>query len=366
MFKRIVTLIAACFYYSGLVKLARRWIQRSPRLIILCYHCAGGGDLQKHLRYLRRHYHILSLERALYELYNAPSPEMQGRDRRTPLVLTFDDGYHDNYTHGSVLANKLEIPFTVFLVPGYIESGNRFWWQEPRYLLEHTSSREIQMDNRLYHLDKLDERKALLRAIDYRLRYATSIDERERFLASIQQKFFAYPCKDSKKFELSHRTSYDMHNPLKSTSSLTWDEIQEMSKNKWITFGAHSMHHPILACLTDSTEAQYEVSMCRTVLEQKLGHPIRVFAYPVGGFEHIGASGLQAVQEARYDWALTAIDGFNTSHTNPYLLHRFVVGADLHWLIVAAKISGIWDVFARPLRPLVKTIYGFLGCDYYS
>ena len=58
MRRQVGVFVAACFYYSGLVKLARWWTQRSgPRLTILTYHRAsGGGDLRHHLLYLRRHY----------------------------------------------------------------------------------------------------------------------------------------------------------------------------------------------------------------------------------------------------------------------------------------------------------------------
>src|SRR5207248_10598821 len=136
----VETLIAACLYYSGLVKLFRWWTERSgPNLVILNYHCAAGGDyyhtigvhLRRHLLYLRRHYRILHLETALEELYRPPHEKgPQWRDRRTRLVLTFDDGYHDHYTHAFALACELQVPITIFLVPGYIESGRRFWWME--------------------------------------------------------------------------------------------------------------------------------------------------------------------------------------------------------------------------------------------
>src|SRR5947208_298270 len=77
MRKRVLTFIAACFYYSGLVKLACWWTQRSgKRLVILNYHRATGGDLRHHLLYLRDHYRILHLEEALQELY---SPHKQGK-----------------------------------------------------------------------------------------------------------------------------------------------------------------------------------------------------------------------------------------------------------------------------------------------
>src|SRR6516225_4683856 len=125
MRKRVLTFIAACFYYSGLVKLAR-WLicHHGQSLIILNYHRATGGNLYSHLLYLRRHYRILHLEAALEELYMPYKNGKQSSDRRTPVVLTFDDGYRDNYTNGFALARELQVPFTIFLIPGYIESGD--------------------------------------------------------------------------------------------------------------------------------------------------------------------------------------------------------------------------------------------------
>src|SRR2546425_1360866 len=94
-------LVAACFYYSGLVKLALWWRRRSgQRLIILNYHRATGGDLRRQLLYLRCHYRIMHLEDALEEFYTSRKAEKHVRDRRIPLVLTFDDGYRDNYMFG--------------------------------------------------------------------------------------------------------------------------------------------------------------------------------------------------------------------------------------------------------------------------
>src|SRR5579859_7640613 len=124
-----------CCYYGGLVHLARWWMQRSGRrLIILNYHRATGGDLRSHLLYLRRHYRMLHLEEALEELYTTKKTK-QVHDRRTLLVLTFDDGYRDNYTHAFALARELQIPITIFIIPGYIESGDYFWWLENERLV---------------------------------------------------------------------------------------------------------------------------------------------------------------------------------------------------------------------------------------
>jgi peptidoglycan/xylan/chitin deacetylase (PgdA/CDA1 family) len=333
MHKRIEVFVAGCFYYSGLVKLVLWWKQRSrPSLAILIYHHATGGDLRQHILYLRRHYRILHLEAALEELYSARKSKHEMSDRRVPLVLTFDDGYYDNYTHAFAFARELQVPITIFLIPGYIENGHRFWWDEGIHLVSQAQVCEARIEGRTYHLDELDERKALAQAIYTRVRHAASVSEREEFLVSVR-KALAVP---------SLVTAEE-----KATLPLTRTEVQEMEQSGWVSFGAHTMHHPILAYLRDPAEAQYEVSECRAVLEGQLGHPVRAFAYPVGESEHIGENGPCTVREASYDWAVTALPGFNTAQTNPYLLHRLMVDVDQHWLVVAAKASGVWGFFSR-------------------
>src|SRR5437870_13409406 len=188
MRKRLLTFIAACFYYSGLVKLARWRIRHlGHRLIILNYHCATGGDLRSHLLYLRRHYRILHLETALEDLYMPSKNGNRVHDRRTPLVLTFDDGYQDNYTHGFALARELQIPITIFLVPGYMENDDTFWWREGNRLVSHTQMREATIEGRIYHLDQPKERNRLAEAILTRLGQATSVAQREAFLRAVRQ-----------------------------------------------------------------------------------------------------------------------------------------------------------------------------------
>jgi peptidoglycan/xylan/chitin deacetylase (PgdA/CDA1 family) len=343
MYRRVEMLIAACFYYSGLVKFVCWWTRRSRKVVILCYHHTTGGDLRQHMLYLSKHYRMLHLEAALEELYTPNKSKQQQRDRRTPLVMTFDDGYNDSYTHGAALAGELQVPITIFLVPGYIESRSRFWWQEGDHLVHHAQVSEVTLKGQTYHLDKLEERKALANAIDALVRHSTSVAEREEFLISIR-KALAVP------------STIPAEDEEIATLPLSWKEVQKMEKSEWVSFGAHTMHHPILAYLTDPAEIQYEVSECRDVLARQLGHPVRTCAYPVGELKHIGENALCAVQEAGYDWALTTIHGFNSPRTDPHLLYRFVVDVDQHWLMVASKASGVWDFCLRLCRMPITLI----------
>ncbi|GAC1388659.1 MAG: polysaccharide deacetylase family protein [Ktedonobacteraceae bacterium] len=340
MRKRTGIFVAACLYYSGLVALSRWLMERAGRrLIILNYHRARGGDIRRHLVYLRRHYRILHLEEALQELYTPSNKDIQGSDKRTPLVLTFDDGYHDNYTHLFPYACQLQVPVTLFLIPGYLESGEYFWWSEGHRLVHRAEVEAVTVDGRVYQLGLADERAALSQMIDARLRYVGSVAEREKSLVLFRQ-MLAVPSNVTVEEE--------------GDRPLTWAEVHKMAESRWVSYGAHTMHHPVLAYLMDPDEVAAEVETCRTLLEERLGHPVCTFAYPVGRTEHIGDEAVRAVKAAGYKWAVTTHSGVNTPEDDPLRLRRVLGDVSRHWLVMAAETSGIWHIFS----PLWKATIG--------
>lgn len=317
-------------YYCGLIALRRWWIQRSgKRLIILNYHRASGGDLRRHLLYLRRHYRMLPLEEALEELYAANNKRKQRPDRRTSLVLTFDDGYRDSYTHALPLLRELQIPGTIFLIPAYIDGDRCFWWLEGGCLVQHAQVQEVTLEGRTYRLDQQEERKALVQSIYFRALHAKSVAERETFLKEAREAL-AVPSAVN----------------LGGEKVLTWKEVREMEESGWVSFGAHTMHHPVLAYLVNPAEVQREVCECRSVIEQQVGRSIRTFAYPLGRPEHIGEVAPEVVREAGYAWAVTTSSGINTPQTDPLRLMRISWDVRWHWLLLAADICGVRQFFS--------------------
>jgi peptidoglycan/xylan/chitin deacetylase (PgdA/CDA1 family) len=246
--------------------------------------------------------------------------------------LTFDDGYRDNYTYGFMLAREFQIPFAIFLIPGYIESGDRFWWLEGNRLVKRAQVDRVAVDGQLYYLNQTEERDRLARTIDNRLRHSRSVAEREAFLTAIRE---------------SLNVPSTVTAEEEASSPLTWAEIQKMEESGLVSFGAHTMHHPILAYLADPEEVRSEVVECRTVLEQRLDHPVHTFAYPIGKFEHIGEQGLQAVKAAGYKWAFTTIEAINTPKSDPYLLKRLPGDVEQHWLVMASELVGLLGIFSR-------------------
>ena len=332
MRERLRLWVAASFYYSGVVKLALWWQRRfRRRLIILNYHRASGEHLRRQLDYLRRHYHVMHAEAALEGFFQQGKTDKALHASPLPLVLTFDDGYQDNYTIAFALVRELRVPITIYLIPGYLESGANFWWQEGARLARNAQVDEITIDEITYSLSQPAERKALAKAIDRHARYASAVAEREAFLTSISQQLAVPP----------HAAEKNENQPM------TWAQVNEMAKSEWVSFGAHTMHHPLLACLEDTDELQYEVSECRRVLETRLGHPVRTFAYPIGKPEHFGEKAQQAVQEAGYQWAITTIEATNTPQTNHFMLGRLPGDPDQHWLIMASELAGLLGNFSR-------------------
>ena len=338
MRERLRIFIASCLYYSGIVRLALFLSARTKRqVIILNYHTAEG-NLQDQMRYLSRHYRILHIEEALKELYATPEADQRknsGRDRRIPLVLTFDDGYLDNYRLAWPLAKKFQAPITIYSIPGYVESGHYFWWLAAKHLLKQLDGTKVKFDEQTYQLSSAEERERLLKLIDTRLRYASSVDEREAFLANLQQELgVSLPVRGT-------RENDDDALPM------TWEQMREMEESGLVSFGAHTVNHPVLSALSDREELQYEVSESRTLLEQKLGHPVLTFAYPIGKPQHFGDQSVDAVQAAGYSWALTTIEDANTQETDPYLLRRLPGDVDLHWTVMAAELAGLLGIVSR-------------------
>ncbi|GCE25376.1 hypothetical protein KDA_08600 [Dictyobacter alpinus] len=343
MRKMIRLLLAAILYYCGLVRIAR-WHMRhqGPRLLILNYHRASLGDIRQHMRYLKRHYRVLHLEDALDELYAPATAAGKMAGKRTPVVITFDDGYYDNYTHAFKAAVELQVPITIFLIPGYLDSGKHFWWGEGERLVKQTSKEEITLDDRTYHLHLPVERQALATLIDTRLRMADSVAVREQFLTQIQQDL-TIEVPDS-----CRRDVGDVNIPL------SWEEVLEMQNSGFVSFGAHTINHPVLSCLSDAAEVHYEITASRQVLEERLQKPVHCFAYPIGRTEHIGTTALEAVREAGYTWAVTTTKGIATPQSDPYRLERVLVDVRRHWLLIAAETSGIWSMFAPLWKPFIN------------
>jgi phosphatidylinositol alpha-1,6-mannosyltransferase len=124
--KTALHILAVLGYLAGLPLWVRLF--RPERIVILLYHSvnsSGYSDLnvrpdmfEKQMAFLKRHYSIVSLERAVAALRDGRLPD------RPSVVLTFDDGYRDNYEKAFPLLKQRDLSAAFFLLAGE-EEGQR-------------------------------------------------------------------------------------------------------------------------------------------------------------------------------------------------------------------------------------------------
>jgi peptidoglycan/xylan/chitin deacetylase (PgdA/CDA1 family) len=86
---------------------------------------------------------------------------------------------------------------------------------------------------------------------------------------------------------------------------LTWQQVRQLDQSGLITIAAHTVNHRNLASLS-AADQEYEIITGKHLLEAKLGHPVRHFAYPYGAFNNVT---LKIVQKAGFTSAVTTIPG---------------------------------------------------------
>jgi len=74
----------------------------------------SAAQLEKQLRYIKKRYNIITLAMLNDHIkQNTPLPE-------NSLLITFDDGFENNYHVAYPIFSKLKIPFAIFLVSDFI------------------------------------------------------------------------------------------------------------------------------------------------------------------------------------------------------------------------------------------------------
>lgn len=130
---------------------------------------------------------------------------------------------------------------------------------------------------------------------------------------------------------------------------LTWSQVAEVDASG-VECGGHSHTHPQLDTLPLAT-AREEIACCRDILEQRLGRPVRTFAYPHG---YHGPAVRRLVQEAGYSSACAVKHATSSTADDRFALARIVVAADTDMRAFAGLVSG-HALPAAPSRERVQT-----------
>lgn len=289
--KKIKNMAKEIFHSSGLPELMLR--RNRGRLCILCYHRITDSDngyrylgisqdfFEQQILFLMKHFRILPFSEALERFKKASIKD-------PVLVLTFDDGYRDNYAYAFPILKKYGISGTIFLTTDFIGTERKFWWNIVA---------DIILNSPACNVD-LDEKVAMIENINRSLR-RNRPEERENKIERLKEK---YGFRDS---------------DAKETEVLSWEEIKEMHRYG-IEFGSHTLTHPDLTSL-NRDEAKKEIFSSKEILEDVLGKDIHGFAYPYGSYTD---DVKDIVRESGYSYARSGWDGFNTFEEDVFALRR--------------------------------------------
>lgn len=99
--------------------------------IILLYHnidSSSKHNFEKQMQFIKKHMQPISLNKLIdYLIKKKPFPPKS-------IVITLDDGYENFYHYAYPILKKYQIPATIFLVTGYIDTAKNFWWDNSSIL----------------------------------------------------------------------------------------------------------------------------------------------------------------------------------------------------------------------------------------
>lgn len=270
-----------------------------PGVVVFLHHRIGDRDQCEYSRdifsataeqfeyqiaYIKRHLPIL-LPHELAEI-------MSKKKRLTRLhaMITFDDGYLDNYTLAFKLLEQYSVPAAFFLVSAFVGTKQVPWWDEIAYLLRHTTRSQLS-------LDALPGKTIDLHA------------GRERAIDQATQAYKSKDNPDPAAFMQQLREETQVHLPETSRRFINWEEAREMSV-AGMEICSHTHTHPILSRL-NPLHQQEELRACRTIFEQNLGTPVTALAYPNGTLSDFTPETQQIAKDSGYDIAFSFYGGIN-------------------------------------------------------
>ena len=259
----------------------------------------AAADFENQMRYISKHYRVLALD-DIYD-YIAGNRRLPGQC----LAVTFDDGYADNYTFAYPILKKYNLPATIFLTVNCIETQASLWFDQilSAFKATHKKRFACPITEAVFKMDSIEEKLHAARIMLEQLKKPDNA-QRKKFVPDVL-----------KELGISSTKAQDASNLL------TWTRIKEMGHHN-VTFGSHTMTHPILANLPAS-ELDWELTTSCQVIEQKIDKAVRFFAYPNGKPRDFNESIVQVIKQAGYKAAVTTVPEINTPDTNPFSWGRY-------------------------------------------
>ena len=302
----------------GLIGLIER-LARRPGLLVLTYHrivdrsaapyyeavaSATPDGLRSELEALARIHRLVTLD----EL--AGLADGGFRMERPAALVTFDDGYRDNYEVALPILRSVGIPATFFLPSGFLREPRLPWWDHIAYVIAKTEMSMLRLDwpePVEIDLSRTPRPETIARLV--RVYLAHHVLDDGRFRAGLEGGAGVVVDED--------RLGRDLF--------MSWDQARALL-GAGMSIGSHSCTHRELARLSED-EQRVELSESKRLLEGELGVEIDTLAYPYGWPGSYDGVTTRLARESGYRLAFSAIEGVNRpGSTDAHAIRRLGVG----------------------------------------
>jgi peptidoglycan/xylan/chitin deacetylase (PgdA/CDA1 family) len=242
------------------------------------------------------------------------------------VLLTFDDGYRDNYEVAFPLLRRHGLQATFFLTSGFLDHAGVAWWDEISWMVRNATA------TRLPAFEGLPLEVPLARAgggADDDVAIRTLIAHYKRLPGADAARFLDVLAEATGAGRCPAEAARDLW--------MTWDMARAM-RDGGMTIGGHTVTHPVLARV-GAAEQEHEIAGCARRLRAELDLPLRWFSYPVGGRDTFDADTREALRRQGTELAFSFYGGYQrVGRLDPYDVPRVYVGPQLTRQVLFATV----------------------------
>lgn len=226
------------------------------------------------------------------------------------VCITFDDGYRDNFLTAAQILEQRQIPATVFVATGNMDTGRELWWDElERNLLvekEYPSTFRLadEMFGCEWNVETPERREDLYYTLHWLMR-CIGVNKRNDWLRQLRE-WNGYT-----------------ENGREENQCVQVADLKQLDTAK-IQIGAHTVNHPVLAKLTMEKQ-RGEIGRSKQHLESVLAQSIETFSYPFGGMADYNEESIKICKELGFSKAAANIPGIWETGDNLYQIPRHIV-----------------------------------------
>lgn len=289
---------------------------------------AGADEFRRQMQLVRDRFNPIGFDTVLDCLERGkPLPE-------DATLVTFDDGYDDNYAIAFPILRELGMSAMFFVSTGHIDSGMPYAYDWLVRMIVTTPAAELdatELGRRWDLPDSVAARRDVAREL-LDLMKSRTVATQQSLMERLQREWAMPPA------------------PHPDCRPMNWEQLREM-RSAGMEIGSHGVNHLMMSQLPPGDMA-WEIGESRRRLEQQLGVPTQVLSYPVGGPTAFDDGVVSAARAAGYQLACSYMPGASAcDDASRYEMRRIPIerDVDLPWFEALVAVP---EVFAHPARIL--------------